>query len=66
MIKKIDEFYKKHGGIVKSFLICILSMYISLLGFKLEMASIGIGYAILSALWFILWVLELKLELEEN
>lgn len=65
-MQKLDEFYKEYGSIAKTFVLCLTTMNISILNFKVGQAGYGISNGILSALWFIVWVLELSLKWEEK
>ncbi len=65
-MQKLDEFYKKYGSIAKSFVLCLATMNVSMLNFAIGQAGYGIFNGILSALWFIIWILELSLKWEDK
>lgn len=63
-MEKLDRFLEKYGSIAKSFVLCLATINVSLLNFKIGQAGLGIFHGILSALWFIVCVLELSLKME--
>jgi len=65
-MKIINNFLEKYGSIAKTFVLCLTIMVVSMLNFKTGQVGFGIFNAISSALWFIVWVLELSLKWEEN
>lgn len=65
-MKKLHNFLEKYGSITKTFALCLTTMTVSMLNFKIGQAGYGIFNGISSALWFIMWVLELSLKWEEK
>ncbi|MCI8621360.1 MAG: hypothetical protein HFJ50_06530 [Clostridia bacterium] len=65
-MEKIHSFLEKYESIAKSFVLCLTTMIVSMLNFKIGQAGYGIFNGILSALWFIVWALELSLKWEEK
>lgn len=57
-MRKIDKFCEKYD-VLKTFSLIIANMITSMLYLKIEQEGWGIAYAILSALWFIAWTLEI-------
>jgi len=61
-MQKVYEFCRKYCDVVKTFSLVIATMIISMICLKLGQECWGIAYAILSALWFIMWILEVSLK----
>lgn len=65
-MQKLYEFCKKYSDTVKSFSLIITNMFISMLCLKEGYEVFGICYTVLSALWFIICILEVSLKWREN
>ena len=65
-MKKLYNFLERYGSIAKTFVLCLATMTVSMLNFKIGQAGYGIFNGILAALWFIIWVLELSLKWEDK